>query len=188
MTAVSCFYSRMTSAVVVTLTATLLTGCFSSSQDDLQSWMNEQKNQVKPSVKPIAEPKKFVPQPYDSNAQLDPFNNQRLTQALRQSAKTTAANEALIAPELARRKEALEAYPLDTATMIGSVNKGREMIGLVRVDKLVYQVKVGNYIGLNYGKITKITENQIVLREIAQDSSGDWTERNSQLELQERSK
>jgi type IV pilus assembly protein PilP len=165
-----------------------LSACSDSGQDSIQAWMNEQRATIKPNIKPISEPKKFEPRSYDSAGLLDPFNNQRLTQALQRANKNANSNEALVAPEINRRKEALEAYPLDVMGMVGSVNKGGQPMALVRVDKLVYQVRVGNYLGQNFGKITKISETSVTLREIVQDATGEWVERNAQLELQERSK
>ena len=73
-------------------------------------------------------------------------------------------------------------------TMVGSLDKKGVPTALLRVGTLLYQVRVGNYLGQNYGKITKITENSIQLREIVQDGGGDWIERTSTLELQEGSK
>ncbi|MFM2111657.1 MAG: hypothetical protein RLZZ271_317 [Pseudomonadota bacterium] len=166
----------------------LLQGCFSSAHDELQTWMAEQRSSTKPSITPIAEPRKFVPQTYESLPVPEPFSSQRLTQALKQAGKNAGGNQALVQPEINRRKEALEAMPLDSVVMIGSIIKGNQPVALVRVDKLVYQVKLGNYLGQNFGKITKITETAVTLREIIQDASGDWVERSTQLELQERSK
>ncbi|VZQ78730.1 Uncharacterised protein [Escherichia coli] len=96
-----------------------------------------------------------------------------------------AANATLIAPEMARRKEPLEAFPLDAMSMVGSLNKSGMPTALLKVDNLIYQVRVGNYLGQNYGKITRITETAIQLREIVQDATGDWIERPATLDLQE---
>lgn len=166
----------------------LLQGCFSSAHDELQGWMADQRTKTKPSISPIAEPRKFVPQTYQSQPVPEPFSSQRLTQALKQAGKNAGANQALVQPEINRRKEALEAIPLDSIAMIGSIIKGSQPVALLKVDKLVYQVKLGNYLGQNFGKITKITETAVTLREILQDASGDWVEKTTQLELQERSK
>ena len=89
---------------------------------------------------------------------------------------------------MARRKEPLEAYPLDAVKMVGSMLKEGHPVALLRIDNLLYQVKPGNYIGQNYGKIVKVGETEIVLREIVQDAAGEWTERTTTLQLQERSK
>ena len=166
----------------------LLVGCSGSDESDLQSWMNEQRAQTKPKVTPLAEPKKFVPQDYTEEAVTDPFNILKLTQALRKESAQAAANAALVAPELTRRKEALEAYPLDSMTMVGSLIKVGLPVALVKVDNLLYQVKTGNYLGQNYGRVTKVTETELTIREIVQDAAGEWVERPATLQLQERSK
>jgi type IV pilus assembly protein PilP len=172
--------NRLGRPSLVILVTLALSACMFSKQDELQSWMSNLRSTMRPTVKPIPEPKKFVP--------LDPFTNVRLSQALKQAARLTGTNEALVAPEMNRRKEALEAYPLDAMTMIGSIHKAQKPIALVRVDNLVYQVSVGNYLGQNFGKITQITETSVTLREIVQDQTGEWIERIAQLELQERKK
>jgi type IV pilus assembly protein PilP len=165
-----------------------LAGCGSSGQDELQQWMSDQRAQTKPKVEPIPEPKKFTPQAYTQEAATDPFSNQKLTQALRRESAQSTSNGALVAPELSRRKEPLEGFPLDTMTMVGSMLKQGLPVALVRVDNLLYQVRPGNYLGQNYGKITKVSENEVVLREIVQDAGGEWIERAATLQLQERSR
>jgi type IV pilus assembly protein PilP len=147
--------------------------------------MSDQRANTKSRVTPLTEPKKFTPEAYAVEGSLDPFNQAKLTQALRRDSSQQASNATLIAPEMARRKEPLESFPLDAMAMVGSLNKTGAPTALLRVDNLLYQVRVGNYLGQNYGKILKITENQIQLREIVQDATGDWTERISSLDLQE---
>jgi len=164
-----------------------LSGCMGSEQEDLQRWMAEQRAQVRPNIPPITEPKKFTPQAYTEASAFEPFNMQKLTQALRRDSNQPSTS-GLIAPELARRKEALEAFPLDSMAMVGSMNRKGEPVALVTVDKLLYQVRVGNYLGLNYGRITRISETELGLREIVQDAAGEWIERVATLQLQERSK
>lgn len=72
--------------------------------------------------------------------------------------------------------------------MVGSVVKQGRQYALLRVDNLLYQVKLGDYLGQNYGKITKITETDISLREIVQDAAGEWIERPGALQLQEKAR
>lgn len=166
----------------------LVAGCVTSEQDELQQWMTEQRAQTKPQVQPIPEPKKFTPQAYTQQAVTDPFSNLKLTQALKRESSQSTSNAALIAPELSRRKEPLESYPLDTMAMVGALIKQGQPVALVRVDNLLYQVRPGNYLGQNYGRITKVGETEVVLREIVQDAAGEWIERAATLQLQERSK
>jgi type IV pilus assembly protein PilP len=166
----------------VVLLGTVLVGC-TGEQDELQQWMEQQKREVKPSVQPLSPPKKFNPQPYSSLTGVEPFSTQKLTVALKQEARQP---NSLLAAEINRRKEPLEAYPLDSMSMVGSVTKQGRPYALLRVDNLLYQVKLGDYIGQNYGKITKITETDISLREIVQDAAGEWIERTGALQLQEK--
>lgn len=178
----------MKTAAAAIFLGVALTACGSSGQEELQAWMNEQRRITKPQVQPIPAPKKFIPQSYTQDGMTDPFSNQKLTHALKRESGQATSNAALVAPELARRKEPLESYPLDAMSMVGSLVKEGKPVALVRVDKLLYQVRPGNYLGQNYGKIVKVGESEVVLREIVQDAAGEWIERPATLQLQERAK
>jgi len=165
-----------------------LAACGATGEDELRQWMTDQKSQTHPKIAPISEPKQFKPQDYTQVAAIEPFSNQKLTQALRRESTQAVTNGALIAPELARRKEPLEAFPLDAMALVGSLTKAGQPVALVKVDNLLYQVRPGNYLGQNYGRVMKISETEVTLREIAQDAAGEWIERAATLQLQERSK
>lgn len=160
----------------------LLAGC-SSVEDELSAWMEEQRRTVRPTVKPLEPPKKFDPQAYTAASGIEPYSTQKLTVALKLEARQP---NSLIAAELNRRREPLEAYPLDSMTMVGSVSKQGRPYALLKVDDLLYQVKVGDYMGQNYGRITSISETDVTLREIVQDAAGEWVERMTTLQLQEK--
>jgi type IV pilus assembly protein PilP len=145
--------------------------------------MEQQRKEAKPSVTPLLPPKKFLPQPYESATGVDPFSTQKLTVAIRQEA---AQPNSLLTAEIKRRKEPLEAYPLDSMAMVGSLTRDNQRYALLRVDNLLYQVKAGEHLGQNFGSITKITETEITLREIVQDAAGEYIERTSTLQLQEK--
>lgn len=163
----------------------LLLGACSGEQEELQAWMEQQRREVKPSVQPLSPPRKFDPQPYAAAGGVEPFSPQKLTVALKQEARQP---NSLLAAEFNRRKEPLEAYPLDSMIMVGSVVKNGRNYALLRVDNLLYQVKPGDYLGQNYGKIVKISETELKLREIVQDAAGEWIERPSALQLQEKAR
>ena len=163
----------------------VLSGCGASKEDDVRQWMVDERNQTQPKVPPIPAPKQFKPEPYTNATAMEPFSNQKLTQALKRDSSQAAANAALIAPELARRKEPLEAFPLDSMALVGSIIKAGQHVALVKVDNLLYQVRVGSYLGQNYGKVTKITETEVSMREIVQDAVGEWIERVATIQLQE---
>ena len=171
-------------AGALVLAATALTAC-GDAQEELQGWMDQQRREVKPNVTPLSPPKKFDPQPYLAATAVEPFSSQKLSVALKQEARQA---NSLLAGEVNRRKEPLEAYPIDSMVMVGSVNKQGRQHALLQVNKLLYQVKVGEYIGQNYGKIQSITETEVSYREVVQDAAGEWIERISSLQLQEKAR
>jgi len=174
---------RRHGAIVAALAAMLGLVACGADIDELQRWMEQQRREVHPTVAPLSPPKKFDPQPYLMAEAVDPFSAQKMAAALKQEVRQP---NSLLAAEMNRRKEPLEAYPLDSMVMVGSVNKAGHPTALLKVEGLLYQVKPGDYLGQNYGKITKITENELSLREIVQDAAGEWIERTSTLQLQEK--
>ena len=88
-------------------------------------------------------------------------------------------------PDTNRRREALESFPLDAIRMVGHMTNGRSSFALLQVDSTVYQARVGNYAGLNYGMITRVSESEVRLKELVQDAAGDWIERETALQLKE---
>lgn len=169
-------------SALVGAAALALTGC-SDPHEELQAWMDEQRRDAKPRVSPLVPPRKFDPQPYLAGTSVDPFSLQKLQVAIKQESRQP---NSLLSPEMNRRREPLEAYPLDSLSMVGSLVRSGRTYALLRADNLLYQVKVGDYMGQNYGRITRITETEIALREIVQDAIGEWIERTSTLALQER--
>ncbi|WP_291008403.1 pilus assembly protein PilP [Hydrogenophaga sp.] len=170
--------------LVLTGLATIA-GCTASGEDELQQWMQEERNGIRPQITAIPEPSKFEPQAYLSERITEPFSSEKLASVMRGSLAATVINSALLEPELNRRKQPLEAYPLDIMRMVGSLTRDGQLVALVKVDRLLYQVRTGSYLGQNYGRVNRITETDITLREIVQDPSGEWTERPAALQLQE---
>ncbi len=161
-----------------------LTAC-TADHDELRGWMEQQRREAKPNVQPLQAPKKFDPEPYSVAQSVEPFSTQKLSVALKQESRQP---NSLMAAEMNRRKEPLESYPLDSMSMVGSVNKQGQPFALLRVDNLLYQVKMGDHLGQNYGLITKIGETEIVLRELVMDAAGEMIERPATLQLQERAR
>ncbi len=172
-------------AIGVLLIIPALTACGTAEDDQLNAWISDQRKALKPRVAPISPPSKFVPEQYGENSALDPFSNIKLTSALKRDSKKSGAGEALIKPEAARRKEPLEAVSLETMAYVGNLLQNSQRIALVKVGGLLHQIKVGNHLGQNFGKVLKISESEMVLREIVQDLDGEWIERPSTLQLQQ---
>lgn len=177
--------ARWSAAAIAAAVLLVVAGC-GEDTEELQAWMDQQRREVRPTTQPLPAPKKFVPAPYDVGQFVDPFSTQKLSVAIKQ--EEAHEPNSLLAAELNRRREPLESFPLDGMTMVGSMVRDGRHYGLLKVDNLLYQVKPGDYIGQNYGKITKITETEIALREIVQDAAGEWIERTSSLQLQEKAR
>jgi type IV pilus assembly protein PilP len=172
---------RLATGLLVAAGVTLA-GC-GNNTDELSQWMEQQKRVVKPKVEPIAAPKKFVPEPYASISGVEPFSNQKVNVGTRIDSRQS---NAMLAAQLRRRKEPLEAYPLDAMKMVGTVTRQGQPHALIEVDKLLHYVKLGEYVGQNYGQIVKIDETELSLRELVQDAAGEWIERTTTLQLQEK--
>jgi type IV pilus assembly protein PilP len=162
-----------------------LVGCSDGGVHEVKQWMDDVKRETRVSIPKLSEPKKFIPFNYDSKTAVDPYNPSKLAVAF---AKLQSNSTSGFKPDLERRREALESYPLDSMTMVGTLQKTGLSYALLQADKTVYQVKVGNYIGQNFGMITKIGDTEVELKEIVQDAAGDWVERKAKLELQETKK
>jgi len=167
--------------------AVLLTGlgACTADSDELVQWMEVQHKEVKPNVPPVYPPKKFDPQAYEGTSGVEPFGQQKLIAA--GSAAQGAAGAALLKAR-AHDPQELESFPLDSMTMVGTLIQGGHTVALMMVESRLHTVKVGDWVGQNSGKITKITEKEITVNEIVQDAVGETIERNSTLQLQEKAR
>jgi type IV pilus assembly protein PilP len=163
--------------------AAALVAC-GDDQQELQQWMDQQRREVKPNVPPLQAPKPFLPQSYSAADRPDPFSTLKIAGIQRQD--PAKVGKQLDDPR--RRAEPLESFPLDAMAMVGSFVKAGQQYALVRVDKLLYQVKVGDFMGENKGRITKITETEVSLQEIVLNAVGDQEYRPNSLQLQERAR
>jgi type IV pilus assembly protein PilP len=160
-----------------------LTGC-SSGHQDIQQWMDQERQKAPPHVTPIPRPIPFVPASYGhvQSTTPNPFGTERLSNVLKAQ---NASDNALLLAEQNRRREPLEAFPLDAMAMVGSIDKNGRQVALIKANNLIYQVRVGNHLGQDYGKVIRIMEDSLELREVVQDSSGAWIERNTAVQLKE---
>ena len=166
--------ARLATAFVAAL---VVAGCGGESHQDLRDWMREQGKGAQGKLEPLPQIRPYEPFAYNAFDLPDPFKPRKI-EPVKGGSK--------LAPDLNRRKEPLEAYPLESLQMVGTLQRGKSTYALVRTtDKDVYQVKVGNYMGQNFGVIIGIGDGDIQLKELVQDGAGDWTERTSTLQLAE---
>jgi type IV pilus assembly protein PilP len=165
----------------------MLAGCGDGGIQDVKQWMDETRANSKVEVPKVEEPKKFTPFNYAGKNSVDPYDPTKLAVALAKFKASTTGSSG-IKPNLDRRREPLESYPLDSIHMVGTLQKPGLTYAILQVDKAVFQAKVGNYVGQNMGLITRISDEKVELKEIIQDASGEWVERKAILELQEAKK
>jgi type IV pilus assembly protein PilP len=159
----------------------LVAACGGDKGDDLDNFMEEAAKDMHARIEPLPEVKPYAPLQFNADGTLsDPFK------ARKAQATNTGST---LQPDLNRPKEALEAYPLESLKYVGSIEKTTLKYALIKTPdntNAVQEVKIGNYIGQNFGIITDITETSVKLKEIAQDElSGDWAERSASINMQE---
>ncbi len=162
--------------LLIPMCAFVLVAC-SAEEEDIRAWMAQQERGLSGRVDPLPEVKPFEAVSYDANAYVEPFAASRIV---------PEARVASGGPDLTRQREPLESYPLESVAMVGVLMQEDVVQALVRVDRTIHQVRVGNYMGLDHGLVTDISETEITLKEIVEDMDGDWVERTSTLLLQER--
>ena len=164
-------------ALLAIAIAASLAACGGESHQDLRAWMADQGKGARGKLEPVPQIKPYEPFAYNAFDMPDPFKPRKIE---------PAKGGSKLAPDLARRREPLESFPLESLTMVGTLEKDRAVFALIRTpEKDVYQVRAGNHMGQDFGVITGITETEIKLRELVQDGAGDWTERTSSLQLQQ---
>jgi type IV pilus assembly protein PilP len=157
----------------------LLVGCGGEEFQDLRDFVKNAGADMRGKVEPPPDIRPYEPFTYENEAGLpDPFKP-------RKPDARNASHAGLNQPNLNRPKEELEDFPLESLKMVGylALQKGAPQAVIRSSEGKIYRVKAGNYIGLNFGQVISVTETEIKIKEMVQDSTGDWTERESSLLL-----
>jgi len=173
---------RWLSRAALLVLCCLLTACGPSRQDDLRQWMQEQRQAGVPRARSLAAPQVFKHLPYAQGERKDPFTKHSLLAPA--NAQAAPANPHLSLSHKSRTRQPLEDIALESMHFVGMLEKHGRYVALVRANGILYQVLPGQYIGKNLGKVWRVDESGIALREIAQDADGNWLERNAYLRLQ----
>lgn len=151
-----------------------LSACGGNKGDDLDQFMANAGKNMSTSVAPLPEVKPYEPLQFNADHSLnDPFKPRKVSGKL--------------APNLNRTREPLEGYPLESLKYVGSLSKSKLIYALIKTtDGNVQQIKIGNYLGANYGLVIQITDAAVILKELVLDqASGDWIEQVTTMSLQE---
>lgn len=157
-----------------------LAGCGNGHHDDLVQFVRDAGQGMRGKVEPLPEVKPYEPFPYEALNLPDPFTPRKL--------KSFSGGGGGFQPDLNRRKEPLESFELEKLKMVGTLQQNKVIYALIKApDNSIYRVKVGNHLGVNFGLITNISEQEVNLTETIEDSAGDWSEKPSSLTLIEES-
>jgi type IV pilus assembly protein PilP len=165
------------------IAAVAVAACGGEKHSDLKQELHELSKDFRGRVDPLPQVKPYEPVPYTAEGQVDPFRPERIDVAALRAAPS--ASNSRIEKERDRPKEPLEAFPLESIQMMGTITQNKETFALVKAGPNLYRVRRGNYMGQNFGVVTGIDESQISLKELIQDSGGEWVERDSALQLVE---
>ena len=166
--------------VILAITCALTLGaCGGEEHSDLRQFVQDSDKLPAGRIPPLPEVKPYEPFAYDAYDLVDPFKPRKIE-------PPKSAAKGGLEPDLNRRREALEAFPLENLKMVGTLQQKGQVFALVKApDSGLYRVTSGNYLGQNFGRITGITEMDIKIKEIIQDSGGNWEEKDQALQLQE---
>ena len=168
----------MSKKIYILIPVLFLAACIGEEYGDLKAWMDENSANLKGHIDPLPEVKPYEPFIYAAFEIVDPFNKSKMEVAKKSGG--------LLAPNLNRPRETLEAYDLEKLHMVGTIQRGKDINALIKApDGNLYRIKMGGYMGQNFGMVTAISESEITLKEIVEDSGGDWVERTSVLNLEE---
>ena len=158
------------------LSCVLLAGCLGGEHQDLREFVKNAGNGMRGKVEKLPEMVAYEPMSYEAFELPDPFTPRKI-----EPEKGAGGGPA---PYLDRRREALEAYPLESLTMVGTLERGKGRWAVIRTpDNNLYRVTAGNYMGQNFGAVALISESSVTLKELIQDTNGSWSERTSTLQL-----
>lgn len=144
---------------------------------NLEEWVANVKAKPAPPLAPLPVMQQFETFEYAAQNLRDPFSD----------AFTTQDSGSGPRPDSHRRKQTLEQFPLDSLSMVGTIGKGGNLVGLVVApDKVVYRVQPGVYLGQNDGRVTAVFPNRIELVELVPDGAGGWLERPATVALEDK--
>ena len=165
--------------VILVACAFALVGCDREEHSDLRQFVKESDKLPGGRIPPLPEVKPYEPFAYNAYDLTDPFKPRKI-----EPPKSTAKGG--LQPDFNRQREALEAFALENLKMVGTLQQKGQVFALVKApDSALYRVQSGNYMGQNFGRIVGISETDIKLKEIVQDSGGNWEEKEQALLLQE---
>lgn len=157
-----------------------LIGCQNDSMQDLRTFVEETYANQKPEIEPLPVPKPYKNFVYSADALNDPFSKDNIAPAEQPISSGPTGD--------GRRKEELEAFPLDGLKMVGTLKQGNQPWVIINAsDGTAHRATIGNYMGQNEGRIVEILldEQKVELVEVVKDPTGKWVDQTVILSVDE---
>lgn len=165
---------NMARVLLVGLLALLLAAC-ARDTEDLEAFVAEVRARPAPPLEPLPALQTFEAHEYTAYTLRDPF-----------SAPRAAGGATGPRPDPERRKESLEAFPLDALRMVGTIGAGADLMALILApDRVTHRIRVGNYLGQSEGRVVQVRPDRVELVELLSDGAGGWLEREATVALQD---
>ncbi|MCG6200707.1 pilus assembly protein PilP [Psychromonas antarctica] len=170
----------MRSLILLLITLPLFS-CGDANVDDLNDFVAKAKVQIYPVNDNVPDLKKIDAMIFTQEEGRNPFSEPKMEVA----APVRNAPKSCPQPDFERKKQPLEMYSLDNLIMRGTLRIDNILWALVQITGgELHKVKLGYYLGLNHGKVLKITKEKVELLELVSDKDGCWQERITQITLQ----
>jgi type IV pilus assembly protein PilP len=154
-----------------------LTSCMNNSMSDLEQYVQREQNKAPKDIPPLPAIKSYPVYTYNEAGLRNPFVDEN----------TSIARFKEECPQITRAKDALETEPLDTLTLVGSLEQEGERWALIKDQKRnVHRLKKGEHMGQNNGRIIVITESEVVLQELVSDHIDGCKKRKTTLAIASR--
>lgn len=164
---------------------TVLSGCVGGDMSDLDDYMQQVRQKPAPPIEPVPPFAQYEAFSYAAAGLRSPFEKPQAL-VVENFADGKNGPSTIVKPDNTRPKEFLEQFNLSSIVMVGTVDKDGTKWGLVDDGTgSIHRVRVGEYMGRNYGKIYYIDSSRIDIKEIVPNGPEGWLERPKTLQLQE---
>ena len=160
----------------------LLAACQDTSMRDLKSFTENAHKDTKPEIEPLPAIRPYEGFAYSASELADPFSAQNLKPESR-----TTDTDGGPGPDTNRRREPLEQFSLSGLQMVGTMTRDENRWVVISApDGTVHRITIGNYLGQDFGQVTRIEDAEIEITEMVQDyASNGWVSRTVSLRMVE---
>jgi type IV pilus assembly protein PilP len=155
----------------------VLAACGAPEHSDLKQWMQDQASTMKGKVPPLPQIEPFPAVSYEGVALIPPFSTAKIISTEAVADKT--------APDHNRLPQPLERFPLEDLRVIGIIVEGNTPHALIQTPppNKPKHVRIGEYLGQNFGRVISITRDTVMVRETTKDANGAWVPKETPLRV-----